>query len=194
MDNEKERLKAILIEKSYQKRKVVLTSGRESDFYIDCKQTTLSAEGAYLVGKVMFERIRSCHRQIRPGEQAPVKVQGVAGMTLGADPMVAAIAVASHIAGNPIHALIIRKEPKKHGTASWIEGKNNLPVGAAVTIVEDVVTTGGTLLKAIERAEAEGFKVVRVLALVDRNEGGRELLKEKGYDLEAVFTREDLVE
>ncbi|MDD5153275.1 MAG: orotate phosphoribosyltransferase [Desulfovibrionales bacterium] len=184
MDNEKERLKAILIEKSYQKRKVVLTSGRESDFYIDCKQTTLSAEGAYLVGKVMFERIR----------KAPVKVQGVAGMTLGADPMVAAIAVASHIAGNPIHALIIRKEPKKHGTASWIEGKNNLPVGAAVTIVEDVVTTGGTLLKAIERAEAEGFKVVHVLALVDRNEGGRELLKEKGYDLEAVFTREDLVE
>ncbi len=182
MDHDRERLKTILIEKSYQRRAVVLTSGRTSDFYIDCKQTTLSAEGAYLIGKVMFERIR----------QSAVKVQGVAGMTLGADPIVTAIAVESYIAGEPIPALIIRKEPKKHGTASWIEGKNNLPPGASVTVVEDVVTTGGTLVKAIERAEAEGLKVVQVLALVDRNEGGKELLKKQGYDLEAIFTREDL--
>lgn len=182
MENERERLKEILLEKSYQKREVTLTSGRTSNFYIDCKQTTLSAEGAYLVGKIMFEYIR----------KAQMKIKGVGGMTLGADPMVAAVSVMSYIAGEPIPAFIIRKEPKKHGTTSWLEGKNNMEAGCPVTIIEDVVTTGGTLLKAIERTEAEGLKVAQVLTLVDREEGGKEFLKEHGYDLEAVFVRRDL--
>lgn len=182
MDSDRERLRAILLEKSYQKRLVTLTSGRVSDFYIDCKQTTLSAEGAYLAGKVMFEYIR----------RVTSKIRGVGGMTLGADPLVSAISVISYIAGEPIPAFIIRKEPKKHGTASWIEGKGNLFPGAMVTIVEDVVTTGGTLLKAIERAEAEGLKVAQVLTLVDRQEGGKECLEDRGYNLEAVFLRKDL--
>lgn len=182
MDKDRERLRAVIIEKSYRKRQVTLTSGRVSDFYIDGKQTTLCAEGAYLVGKVMFDLIK----------KSPVKAEGVGGMTLGADPMVAAISVVSYLEGDPLQAFIIRKEPKGHGTASWIEGKQNLPPGAAVAIVEDVVTTGGTLLKAIERAESEGLKVVQILALVDRNEGGRELLREKGYELNSVFVRQDL--
>ena len=94
--------------------------------------------------------------------------------------------------GNPIPAFIVRKEPKGHGTGQWIEGRKNLREGADVAVVEDVVTTGGSMLKAIERVTAEGFNVARVLTLVDREEGGRETVKEAGYELEVLFTKKDI--
>ena len=184
--NFRERLLDLLKEKSYTRGKVILTSGKESDFYIDCRPVTLHPEGAYLVGKLLYERLRSSQRQ-------GAVVQGVGGMTMGADPIATAVSLTSYLEGNPIPAFIIRKEPKKHGRGLWIEGIRNLPAGTRVAIVEDVVTTGTTTMKAIERAKEEGLEVVRVLALVDREEGGKENLKKEGYELETLFTRDDFL-
>ncbi len=181
--NEWLRLRELITELSYREGTFTLTSGKKSDFYIDCKQTTLSAEGAYLCGKLMFERIAS----------SGVKCSGVGGMTLGADPLVTAVSIVSFLKGDPIPAFIIRKERKGHGTGSWIEGKANIPVGSTVALLEDVVTTGGTLIKAIERTEEEGYNVGCIVALVDRLEGGRETLRERGYELISLFTRTDFV-
>jgi orotate phosphoribosyltransferase len=179
--NDRERFLALLKEKSYEKRKVILSSGRESDFYIDCKQTTLDAEGAVLCGRLFFEMLEK-------GEWP----EAVGGITLGADPIVTAVSLTSALMGRPIPAFIIRKEPKKHGTAQWVEGTRNLRPGMRVAIVEDVVTTGASTIRAIERAEESGLKVSRVLCIVDRNEGGSGPIAEKGYRLEAMFLKEDV--
>ena len=180
---DKERLQQILLEKSYRKGTFTLTSGKTSDFYIDGKQTTLSAEGAYLCGKLLFELIAA----------ADQKIDAVGGMTLGADPLVTAVSIVSHLEGSPIPAFIVRKEAKGHGTGNYIEGLKNMPEGCTVALVEDVVTTGGTLLKVIERVEAQGFKVGLVATVVERQEGGVEVLKKAGYELESIFTREELL-
>jgi len=180
----KKRLLDLLKEKAYRRGKVILTSGKESDFYIDCRPVTLHPEGAYLVGKLLFERLRN----------VPGPIKGVGGLTLGADPIATAVSIISYIEGSPIHAFLIRKEPKKHGRGLWVEGIQNLPEGTEVAIVEDVVTTGASTIKAIERAKEEGLKVVKVLALVDRDEGGRENLRNLGYELESLFTRYDFLE
>ena len=176
------RLKEIIKEKSYEKRKVVLSSGLESDFYFDGKQTTLHAEGAYLTGKLFFDAIKDIK-----------DVEGVGGLTLGADPIATATSVASYLAGRPIPAFIIRKEPKGHGTGAWLEGRKNFRPGSTVVIVEDVVTSGGSSLKAIRRAEEEGLRVIGVVTLVDREEGGRENIEKEGYWLKAIFTKTDIL-
>ncbi len=183
MNHDRDRLKQILLEKSYRQGTFKLTSGKESDFYIDGKQTTLSAEGAYLCGKLLFALLR----------QQPEKIEAVGGMTLGADPLVTAVSLVSFLEGVPIPAFIVRKESKGHGTGQYLEGRNNLPAGARVALLEDVVTTGGTLLKVIERVEAEGYKVGLVATIVDRQEGGTEALAAKGYQLQALFTRQSLL-
>ncbi|MFH2011091.1 MAG: orotate phosphoribosyltransferase [Pseudomonadota bacterium] len=179
----KSRLLKILKDKSHKKGKFVLSSGKESDFYIDGKQTTLNAEGSYLVGKLFYNMIR----------QTEVPVEGVGGLSLGADPIVIAISMTSYIEGDPIHAFIIRKEPKKHGTSLWVEGNKNLKKGSRVAIVDDVVTTAGSTLKAIHLAKEEGYEIVKVLTLVDREEGGRENLAKEGYQLDALFTKADFL-
>jgi len=112
---------------------------------------------------------------------------------LGADPIVAAVSVVSYLEGSPIPAFIIRKEPKKHGKALWIEGDKHLNPGTRVAMIEDVVTTGGSMLKAIEIAKAQGLEVVQVLTLVDREEGARENLAEEGYAMQSIFTKSDIV-
>ncbi len=178
-----ERLKEILLEKSYRQGTFTLTSGKTSDFYIDGKQTTLDAEGAYLCGKLLFELIKN----------EPAAIDAVGGMTLGADPLVSAVSLVSYLEKAPIPAFIVRKEAKGHGTGNYIEGLKNLPAGGRVALVEDVVTTGGTLLKVIDRVEAAGFKVGLVVTVVDRQEGGAEILAERGYPLKALFTRESLL-
>ncbi|MBP1752386.1 MAG: orotate phosphoribosyltransferase [Geobacteraceae bacterium] len=180
--NEREKLKCIVKEKSYEKRKVILSSGVESDFYFDGKQTTLHAEGGYLTGKLFFEAIKGVP-----------DVDGVGGMTLGADPIATATSLVSYLEGNPIPAFIIRKEPKGHGTGAWLEGRKNLPAGSRVVIVEDVVTSGGSSLKAIKRAEEEGLTVLGVVTLVDREEGGRENIEKEGYWLKSIFTKSDII-
>ena len=181
--NERQRLKEILLEKSYRQGSFTLTSGLTSDFYIDGKQTTLSAEGAYLCGKLILELIL---KQKEP-------IQAVGGMTLGADPLVTAVSLVSFLEKNPIPAFIVRKEAKGHGTGNYIEGLKNMPAGCRVALLEDVVTTGGTLLKVIERVEAQGFKVGVVITVVERQEGGVKTLADAGYALESIFTREELL-
>ncbi|MCB2182182.1 MAG: orotate phosphoribosyltransferase [Desulfobulbaceae bacterium] len=180
---DRQRLKEIILEKSFRKGKFKLTSGLESDFYFDGKQTTLSAEGAYLCGKLIFELIR----------KHPEKIGAVGGMTLGADPLVTAASIASFLAQDPIPAFIVRKESKGHGTNQFIEGQKNMQQGCLVTLLEDVVTTGGTLLKVIDRVEEQGYKVAQIITVVDRQEGGAETLKEKGFTLESLFTRDELM-
>lgn len=177
----REALRQIILEKSYETRTVVLTSGERSDWYIDGKQTALNPKGLALIGELFFERLRGSG------------IEAVGGPTMGADPIVTAISLVSQLRGEPLPAFIVRKEPKFHGTSAWIEGMANLRRGMRVAIVEDVVTTGGSILHAIHRAQAEGLQVVQVLVLVDRQEGGRENLKKAGFELESIFTREELL-
>ena len=179
---ERDRLKKIILELSYEKRLVTLASGRQSDFYFDGKQTTLHAEGGLLVGKLFFDAIKDV-----------AAVDGVGGITLGADPIATATSIAAFLEGRTIHAFIIRKEPKGHGTGQWLEGRKNLPPGSRVVIVEDVVTTGGSSMKAVRRAEEEGLQVLGIVTLVDREEGGRENIEKEGYWLKALFTKSELV-
>lgn len=178
----REALKKIIIEKSYEKKKVTLSSGVESDFYFDGKQTTLHPEGSYLTGKLFLEALQDIS-----------DVQGVGGLTLGADPIATALSLVSFLENRPIPAFIIRKEPKGHGTGAWLEGRKNLSSGAKVVIVEDVVTSGGSSLKAIRRAEEEGLVVLGVITLVDREEGGRENIEKEGYWLKAIFTKSEIL-
>jgi len=183
MQADQQRLKEILLQKSYRHGTFKLTSGRESDFYIDGKQTTLDAEGAYLCGRLILSVIRTCAH----------KIGAVGGMTLGADPLVTATSLVSFLEKEPIPAFIVRKESKKHGTEAFIEGQSNIPAGAWVALVEDVVTTGGTLLKVIERVERQGYRVGQVITVVDRQEGGGETLAAAGHELKAVFTKAELL-
>jgi orotate phosphoribosyltransferase len=183
LEGDRARLLELLRTLSFERRKVVLASGRESDFYIDCKRTALTAEGHVLVGRLLFDRVR----RIRP------LVRGVGGLTLGADPIASAIALTSFLEGEPIDSFIVRKEPKGHGTGQWIEGRKTIPDGSRVVVIEDVVTTGGSALKAIERCRAENLHPVACVALVDRMEGGREAIEAERVPLEALFTRKDFI-
>jgi orotate phosphoribosyltransferase len=176
--SERDRLLELLRAKALEVRKVTLSSGRTSDFYVDCKRVTLDPEGAYLTAKHFLEMMRP-------------DVSAVGGLTLGADPIVASIAVLSHIQGRGLPALIVRKEPKKHGTMSFVEGPL-LEKGARVAVIEDVVTSGASILRAIERIAAVGYQPVQALAILDRMEGGRETLEARGFRLESIFTRDDL--
>ncbi|MDD2556685.1 MAG: orotate phosphoribosyltransferase [Desulfuromonadaceae bacterium] len=164
---------------SYEEREVTLASGRKSNFYFDGKQTTLHPRGSVLVGKAFLDAARSFG----------CKVDGVGGLTLGADPIATATSLISSLEGEPIPAFIIRKEPKGHGTGQWLEGRKNLAPGAKVVIVEDVVTTGGSSMKAIERAREEGLKVIGVVTLVDREEGGSECFTAASIPFKAIFTK-----
>lgn len=178
----RDRLLELLRTLSFQEREVTLSSGKKSNFYIDCKQVSLDAEGASLIGQLFHATI----------EQIAPEAEGVGGLTLGADPLATATSIASWQAGKPRAAFIVRKEPKGHGTGQWIEASKRLRANAPVVIVEDVVTTGASTLRAIERAREAGFQVVHALALVDRLEGGREVVTEHA-PLTALFTRKDFL-
>jgi orotate phosphoribosyltransferase len=176
--NESARLLDLIKDKALRVGRITLSSGKVSDYYVDARSVVLDPEGAYLTGKLMLKMIKS-------------QAEAVAGMTLGADPIVASISVLSHLEGRDLPALIIRKEPKKHGTQRFIEGPA-LSKGTKVAVVDDVVTTGSSLIKSIERLQAEGYQPVQVIAILDRQEGGNEALAAAGYQLQAIFTRADL--
>jgi orotate phosphoribosyltransferase len=182
----RDRLLELLKQLSWRRGQVVLSSGKTSDFYIDCKQTALNAEGAVLVGELVF-----AHAQTLRGQG--LALHGVGGITLGADPIATAASVVSYQRGAPLHAFIIRKEPKGHGTGQWLEGGKSLPEGSPVLLVEDVVTTGGSTLKAVDRARESGLVPAAILALVDRDEGGREALASTGLPFASLYTRADFV-
>jgi orotate phosphoribosyltransferase len=176
--SDRERLLELLQEKSLEVRPVTLSSGRTSDYYLDCKRVTLSPEGAYLTAKLMLDMIWP-------------DVSAVGGLTLGADPIVSSISVLSHIQGRGLAGLIVRKEPKKHGTMNYVEGPA-LETGAKVAVVEDVVTSGASLQRAIDRIAAAGYQPVQALTIMDRQEGGRAAVESRGFALQAIFTRKDL--
>ena len=177
---DRETLRGLLLEKSYEKKQVTLASGRVSDFYIDCRQVTLHGAGARLVGRVIFDRIKA-------------GVDAVGGPTLGADPMVTAVSMTAALQGREVPAFIIRKTEKGHGMQNRIEGAGNLRPGMKVAIVEDVVTTAASTFKAIDTALGAGLEIAHVICLVDREEGGRENLAKRGYALDAVFTKTSLL-
>lgn len=176
------RLRDLVHQLSYEEREVTLSSGLRSNFYIDCKQSCLHAEGHFLVGQLFRAIIE---------QQAP-EAEAVGGMTMGADPLASATSLVSFIAGKPLHAFYVRKEAKGHGTKQWLEGVKNLRENMPVVILEDVVTTGASTLRAIERAREGGLNVVRVIALVDREEGGREAVEAEA-PLTALFRKRDFV-
>ena len=179
--HQRSRLRALLRELAYAERDVVLSSGKRSNFYIDCKQVSLHAEGAFLIGQLVHAVI---------ARMAP-EAEAVGGLTLGADPLATAVSVAGFLAGQPLHAFIVRKEPKGHGTGQWLEGTGNLRPGMPVVVLEDVITTGGSTLRAIERTREADLRVVHVVALVDREEqGGREAV-EASAPLTTLFDRRD---
>ena len=157
-----------------------LVSGRMSRFYVNCKPTTLSARGMYLVGHLMFDQIKD----------SPASAVG--GLTFGADPIAVATAFASAIKARPINAFSIRKSRKDHGIIKWVEG--DVQPGQPVVIIDDVATTGGSTIKAIERAQSEGLEVIKSVILVDRQEGGLENIRKHVEDVTAIVTRDELLE
>ncbi len=157
-----------------------LSSGGVSDFYVDCRVVSMLPRAMQLIGTLMLDAIADLP-----------DVKAVGGLTLGADPIGAAVAMASADTDRPIPMFIVRKEPKGHGTRQLIEGPFPTEPGAPVVIVEDVITTGASVLKAARAAEDEGAKVARVVLVIDREEGGAETIRQQGYDVRALFTRAD---
>ncbi len=163
----------LIVKYAYAEGDFTLSSGAKSSYYINCKPVTLKAEGALALGRLLFQLL-------------PEDTAAVAGLTLGADPMVSAVSVVSAYENKPIPALIIRKKPKGHGTKAYIEGPS-LAEGAKVVVLEDVVTTGGSALTAVERLQDAGYEVTQILSLVDREQGGRELYQSKNIKFQALF-------
>ncbi len=182
MSDKRARLVALLRERSFERKKVVLASGKESDFFIDCKQTILTAEGHALVGELMFDAL---------GELPPC--QAVAGVELGGCPLASAVSLISFQRGRPLPAFYVRKEQKDHGSKRLVEGDRAIVLGMPVVVLEDVITTGGSTLKAVDKLAQAGVKVVGVVALVDRLEGGREAIEQAGLPLVSISTRRDFI-
>ncbi|TVQ10879.1 MAG: orotate phosphoribosyltransferase [Leptolyngbya sp. DLM2.Bin27] len=163
---------------AYQEGDFVLTSGQRSTYYINGKLVTLHPQGALMVGRLLLDLVRP-------------ETVAVAGLTLGADPLVTAVSLVGVYANRTLFPLIIRKEAKGHGTRAYIEGLT-LPPGSAITVLEDVVTTGQSALKAVERLQAAGYNVNQILALVDRQQGGAELYQSHSLPFKALFTIQDI--
>ncbi len=177
----------ILREKSFRVGDFTLASGKKSKFYLDVKRTSLDSEGAYVIGCLLVEKIESLLKA-----DPTLRVEGVGGLTLGADPLGTAASLIAYQNGYQWPAFIVRKEPKGYGLGKWVEGRENMREGARVIVLEDVTTTGGSSLKAVERLREEGFDPALVLTVVDRQEGAEEFLREKGVKLASLVTLADL--
>jgi orotate phosphoribosyltransferase len=179
----KQKLIEVIKDRSVKHGNFKLTSGKKSDIYIDGKQTTLSAQGSYLIAKMILEHLDP-------------KVVAVGGMSIGADPIAGAVASMSWSPESsnefPVQGFIVRKEVKKHGTVQHVEGMDNLQKGDAVCILEDTCTSGRSALSAISKAENAGLKVIQVITVVDRQEGAKERIEKAGYPFKALVLKEDL--
>ncbi|NES76611.1 MULTISPECIES: orotate phosphoribosyltransferase [Okeania] len=176
----KQELLDLLCNLAYREGDFILSSGQRSSYYINGKYVTLHPQGALAIGRLLLSIL-------------PEDTQGVAGLTLGADPIVTAVSVVSAYENRPIPALIIRKQAKGHGTMAYIEGPS-LEANARVVVLEDVVTTGASAMLAVNRLREASYQVHRVFALVDREQGGRELYQKEGLQFESIFTISELQE
>jgi orotate phosphoribosyltransferase len=168
----------LLATKAYRHGRFTLASGRSSDHYVNCKPVSLSGEGLALLGALMLEQVEA-------------EAAAVAGLTLGADPLVSAVALQAALAGRNLDALIVRKEAKGHGTGAWLEGPLP-PAGSVITVLEDVVTTGGSSLKAVNQLREAGYTVNRVVTIVDRQEGGLAAMTAAGLELRSLFLLDEV--
>ncbi len=169
---------------SYREGDFLLASGKRSSFYIDLKATTLHPEAANLIGKLAVAKVNDLG----------LMIAGVGGLTLGADPLATAVSLAAWQEGMFWPAFIVRKDAKDHGTSRYIEGVENIQLGAKLLVLEDVVTTGGSSLKAVERLRESGFDPVAVLAVVDREEGGAKAIADAGMQFISLLTLRDVRE
>jgi len=179
----KQRLISLLLERSFkysEEPTFKLASGKLSNYYIDCRKTTYSPEGQFLVGNIIFEMIKDQN------------IDAIGGLTMGADPISCSVAFASHINKKDIGSFAIRKERKEHGMQNQVEG--DVKAGDRVVIIDDVITTGGSTIKAIEAVKREGLDIAKVIVLVDREEGGKEAILKHVSEVEAVVTRSELLE
>jgi len=178
----KARLATLLYEKSYMEGDFTLSSGRKSDYYFDCRQSSLNPGGAWLIGSIFLYMLKG------------LDAKAVAGMTMGGDPLVSATSLVAYHHDIYLPALIVRKEAKAHGAGRSVEGLANVNKGDRVVMLEDVVSTGASVLKAAESIEQAGLEVVSVFCILNREEpGGMEAFAKAGRDLRSVFTRKQLV-
>lgn len=178
IEKNKKHLLELFRKNAFRSGPVILSSGKKSDYYIDAKQITLTPEGMFLIGKVMLDMFKND------------EFDAIGGLTVGADPIVVAIGVVSYLEQRPVQTFIVRKEPKKHGMQKFIEGPSLKP-NSKVVIVDDVMTSGNSALKAIKAVEDVKCRVVKIAALVDRLEGAREKLACQNYELVSIFTKDD---
>ena len=179
----KERLKQLIREKAYRKGHFVLASGQVSDYYVDARKITLDPEGVFLVGELFFELL-----------QKAAPLDAVGGLTLGADPIVSAIALTSFLHKAPIKVFIVRKEVKTHGTSKLVEGAD-LSRGNRVVLVDDVLTTGGSIIEAAKKLEELGVKIIKAICIVDRREKEKRkgILEPLATPVECLLTIEEIL-
>lgn len=179
----KRRLTELVVERAFRFSKdpvFKLVSGKMSNYYFNCKAVTLHPEGMYIIGSLVYDMVKN------------LGIKAIGGLTLGADPIAYAAAYTSFLKGAPVEAFVVRKSAKTHGTMQWIEG--SVRAGDRVAVVDDVITTGKSTIEAITRAVEAGLHVVDVIALVDRQEGGREAIRDLGFDVRAVLTKDEVME
>jgi orotate phosphoribosyltransferase len=178
LNSQRELLLDLFARFAYQEGDFLLSSGKKSNFYLNGKKVTLSADGALALGQLLFSLL-------------PNDTEAIAGLTLGADPIVTAVSVVSALEKRPIPALIIRKEAKGHGTKAYIEGPD-LKEGAKVVVLEDVVTTGKSAMLAVERLKNAGYQVDQIITIVDRQEGGEEFYQSQGLKFKSIFSLSEI--
>lgn len=182
LEEMKKRLGDIILEKSFKYSEnppFTLASGKTSHYYFNCKPTTLDPEGMNLIGAIIFDILKE------------TDITAAGGLTLGADPIANALAVISYQKGKPIKAFIVRKDVKDHGTKSAIEG--NVQAGEKIAVIDDVITTGGSTVVAIEQARKAGLVVEAVITLIDREEGGRENILKHVSNVQSILTRTQIM-
>lgn len=179
-DERRDRLRTILIEQSLMRGDFILASGQKSTFYLDVRRTSMHPEGALLCAQLILDQLED------------LDVAAVGGPVLGAAPLVGAVAAESHRRGRPLPAFLIRKEPKGHGTAKLIEG--HFPRDKPVALIEDVVTSGGSVLRALAVLRGEGAEVPRIVSVVDREQGGEEAMQEQKVDYRYLFRVSELLD
>ena len=180
MSTNRERLLHLIRTKAYRAGEVTLASGKKSDFYIDGKMIEVSPEGAYLIGELMYERIKA------------LEAAAVGGLAVGAVPLVASIVISAYHHHGRLEGFFVRDEAKSHGTMKVIEGYQPQP-GERVAVIDDVITSGNSVMKAIEAVKQCQAQVAGVLAIVDRDAGGRQFFESQGYRYESIFTKQDVL-